>query len=163
MTAWQTGETWLFIMAYAVAWSWGGRPERLAAGLLLFDQWISMEITFGWRIEHFYLVAVVKGCVLLLVFGWLGVRGRRWWPMVMTAAVFLVLATYVLMLAVPTLSHFAAASARVGLNYLIDLTLLFGVLERRLAGERPAGLDAWAKAARITTARGRKAGEACMS
>ena len=163
MTPWQVGETWLCIVVYAVAWNWGGRPERLATGLLLFDQLLGMDVTFDWRIEHFYLVAVVKAWVLLLVFGWLAVRGRRWWPMVMTAAVSLVLVTYGLMLANPTLSHFAAASARVGLNYLINLILLFGVLERWLAGERAAGPAAWEKAARSTAARGRNAREASLS
>ena len=148
MTAWQIGETWLFIVVCTVAWSQGGRPERLATGLLLLDQLISMSVTFDWRIEHSYPVAVVKACVLLVFFGWLGARVNRWWPIAMIAVHSLILATYALGLADPNLSHFAAASARVGLLYLLDLTLLFGVLERWLAGEPPASPAAWRKAAR---------------
>lgn len=153
MTPWQIGETWLCILVFAVAWNRGGHPERLATGLLLLDQLLAMDVTFDWRIEHFYPIAILKGCVLVLVFGWLSVSGRRWWPMVVTAALCLILATYVLRLGNPELSHFAAASARVGLNYLIDLALLLGVLERWLSGEPAASPAAWAKADRLTAAR----------
>lgn len=158
MTLWQIAEALLCIVVYPTAWIRGGHPERLGVGLLLLDQLISMDLTFDWRIEHFYLAAVAKGCGLLLVFGWLGFRTNRWWPLVLTAALILVLSTYVLTLTEPALSHFAAASARVGLWSLIHLVLLLGVWERWLAGEPPAGPAAWAKAARATAARrGRKA------
>lgn len=158
MTVWQIGETWFWIAACAVAWIWGGRPERFAAGLLLLDEYVSMHLTFHWRIEHAYSLAVATYCGMLLVFGWMALRGRRWWPLAMTAILGLVLATYGLKLGNPTLSHFAAASARVGLFYLMDLALLVSVLERWLAGERPAGPAAWIRAERVAAARrGRKA------
>ena len=108
MTAWQIGGIWFSLAVYAVAWSQGGRPERLAAGLLVLAQMLS-SLTFDWRIEHNYLAAVAKGCVLLVVFGWLSLRGNRWWPLIMTAALSLNLFTYILRLVDPTLSHFAAA------------------------------------------------------
>ena len=47
----------------------------------------------------------------------------------------------------------AVATAGVGLGYLIDLALLLGVLESRLAGEPPAARAAWAHAKRVTAAR----------
>lgn len=153
MTVWQLVGAWFCIVVYVVAWTQGGRPERLAAGLLLLDQLIAINLTFGWRLEHFYLTAVIKACGLLLIFGWLAFRANRWWPIALTAALILVLSTYVLRLTDPTLSHFAAASARLGLWLLIHLTLLLGVWERWLAGDTPAGPAAWTRTARLTAAR----------
>lgn len=151
MTVWQVAGTWFGLMAYAVAWVRGGRPERIGAAVLLLDSLVS-AVLYRWHIGHIYPNAIVKEAICLLFIGWLAFRSDRWWPSVTAAALCLVILTYSLRLADPTLTHFAAVSAHVGLNYLIDLTLLFGVLERWLAGERPAGAAAWARAARATAA-----------
>ncbi len=152
MTVWQLAGLWFSLAVYSVAWSRGGRPERLAAGLLILDQMVA-SLTFYWRLDHHDLAAAAKGCVLLVVFGWMSLKGNRWWPLVTVAALSLILFTYVWRLTDPTLSHFAAASARVGLFYLIDLALLFGVWECWLAGDPPTARAAWARAVQVTQAR----------
>ena len=152
MTPWQVGGLLFGFVAYAVAWAWGGRPERLGAGVLLFACLLS-SLSYRWEIGGLYLAAMAQDSVRLLIFGWLCFRSDRWWPLVTTAALGLMVLMYVIRLLDPAFSHFAMASGHVGLGYLIDLALLLGVCERWLAGEPPAGPAAWAKAARATAAR----------
>lgn len=152
MTAWQIAGLWLGVMVYPVAWVWGGRSERLGAGVMLFGYALS-SLTFEWEVGGFRLAVMIEDCLLLLVFGWLCFRSNRWWMLVTTAAMGLIVLTHVVKLLDPAFSQYAAVSARIGLRYLVDLALLLGVWERRLAGEPPAGPAAWAKAARATAAR----------
>lgn len=154
MTLWQLAGTWFALMVYAIAWVRGGRPERFGAAVLILDALMS-SVLFRLGVSDVYPNAMVKESVWLLLIGVLAFRSDRWWPFVMTAALCLVVLIYSLRLIDPTLSHFAAVSAHVGLDYLIDLTLLLGVFERWLAGERPAGPAAWLKAEGITAARRR--------
>jgi len=152
VTPWQIVGLWLGLIVYPIVWIRGGRPERLGAGVLLFGYALS-SLTFEWKVGGFHLAAMIEDCLLLLVFGWLCMRSDRWWPLVTTASMGLIVLTHVVKLLDPGFSQYAAVSARIGLGYLIDLALLLGVWERRLAGEPPAGPAAWADAARATTAR----------
>lgn len=159
MTAWQITGTWFGLTVYALAWVRGGRPERTGAAVLLLDSLVS-SVLFRWDIDQIYPNAMVKEGACLVVIGWLAFRSERWWPIAMTAALCLVILTYVLRLLDPALSHFAAASARVGLAYLIDLILLIGVFERWLAGEPAVAPAAWAEADQATAAGRRGKGAA---
>ena len=155
-TPWQVGGMALGMTAYFVAWIWGGRPERLAAGVLLFFCLLS-SLTFRWEGGELYLIGMVQDFVRLLIFGWLCLRFDRWWALVMTAVLGQMVFVYVAQLLAPALTQYAVASALVGLGYLLDLTLLLSVFERRLAGDQPAAPAAWAAADRATAAsRGRK-------
>lgn len=158
-TSWQVGGMVLGMAAYTVAWLRGGRPERLAAGILLFFCLLS-SMTFRWEGGGHYLIGMAQGAVRLLVFGWLCLRFDRWWLMVIAAALAQMVFVYVAQLLTPALTQFAVASALVGLGYLLDLTLLLSVFERRLAGEPPAGPAAWAAADRATAARRGRRGKA---
>ena len=151
-TPWQVGGMLLGMAAYAVAWIWGGRPERLAAGVLLVTCLLS-GLTVRWEVGEFYWFAMALDVVRLLMFGWLCLRFDRWWPLVVVAALGQMIFVYAAQLLVPTVTQYAVASALVGLGYLIDLTLLLSVIERRLAGEAPSGSAAWAAAVRATAAR----------
>lgn len=161
MTIWNFVGLWLGYVAYAVAWIWGGRAERFAAGVLLAYCMLSF-ITHRWEIGGFHLANFVENCVRLLVFVRLCFRADRWWPFVITAAIGLIVLVDVVALLDPDVPEVAAISAQVGLGYLVDLTLLFSVFERRLAGEAPAGRAAWA-AADVATAARRKRKEAAGS
>ncbi len=147
MTVWQIAGTWFSLMVYAIAWFRGGRPERFGAAVLILDGLLSI-VLFRWGVSGVYPNAMIKESLWLLLIGGLAFRSDRWWPIVMTAAICLIILTYGLRLMDPSLSLYAAMSAHVGLDYLIDLTLLFGVLERWLAGEQPGGRAAWAAAER---------------
>lgn len=128
--------------AYSVAWLKGGHPERFGAGVLLVELSLSW-LTYRWHISGFYLAASVQIAVLVLIFGWLSLRSYRWWPILVTACLVLVLLLRSLSLMDSSLTQVQVGSAMVGLWYLIDLTLLAGVFERWLAGEAPVGRTRW--------------------
>ena len=155
-TSWQVAGMVLGMVAYPVAWFWGGRPERLASGVLLFAFLLS-SLTYRWDVGEIYWIAMAQDCVRLLVFGWMCLRFDRWWPFVITAALGQMIFVYAAQLMYPAVTQYAVASAHVGLGYLIDLALLLSVSERWLAGDPPAGPAAWARAERATAAsRGRR-------
>lgn len=80
----------------------------------------------------------------MLIFGGLALKGDRWWPFAMTATLALVVLVHVSMALTPDLDHRADLSARLGLGILTTMSLLLGVFERWLAGERPVSeLAAW--------------------
>lgn len=146
-------EFYLGLAAYVVAWFWGGRPERFAAAVMLV-QCVFGTILFALRSDiDGNLLSSIGEYVLLLIFGWLSFRSNRWWPFILTAALGLTAAVDFVGLLDPALSHRDEISAKVGLGYLIDLTLLLSVFERMLAGEPPAGRAAWVRANLATIAR----------
>ena len=157
LTIWNFVGIWFGMGAYAVAWTWGGRPERFAAGVLLFYCLLS-SMTHTWEVGGFHVASFLENCIRLLIFGWLCLRSDRWWPFVLTGAIALGVLVDVLALLDPALSEIEAMSAQVGLGYLIDLTLLLSPLERRLAGDAPAGPAAWASA-HVATARRKRVNE----
>jgi len=152
MTAWQFSVFAFGLIAYAVAWVWGGRPERFAAGVLIVVCMVSM-IVFRWQIGGFHLPALLLDMSRLLVFGWLCLRSDRWWLFVVTASIALMVFLQGARLVDPSISQYAVASADVGLGFLLDLALLLGAWESRLAGEPPVAPLAWAKANRLTATR----------
>ncbi len=69
-----------------------------------------------------------------MIFVWLAFRSPRWWPLVATASLILIVLVHVMQMM--TLIPFnGAASARVGLWLLLYTVVLAGALERWLAGE----------------------------
>lgn len=147
MTVWQNVGVALGLLAYAVAWLWGGRPERCGAVFLLVVCMIS-TLTSGSQIGGFNLASLLVDIARLAAFGWLCLRFDRWWPLVVTAGITLMIIVQGAKLIDPSISQYAVGSADVGLGYVIDLALLLSVFERWLAGEKAAGPAAWAKAAR---------------
>lgn len=145
---------WLGVMAYAVAWIWGGRVERFAAAVMLV-QCVIMTLNFilTWENGNVYLTGRIMNAVALLILGWLCFRSDRWWPLLMTATMGLKALLDVVGLLDPDISDFGVASAKIGLGYLIDLTLMLSVIERWLAGEAPVGRTAWVHADIATAAR----------
>lgn len=152
MTIWGVVGIWLGVAAYAVAWLQGGRPERFAAAVMLCVV-ATMSFAHGWESDKHFLVRMILDCVRLLVFGRLFLRSNRWWPSVMTAVMGLMIVADVVRLLSPDISYAGVVSAKVGLGYLVSLTLLFGVYERWLAGEAPASRAAWTRAHIATRAR----------
>lgn len=123
--------------AIIVAWLKGGHTERFGASVLVIAYMLSMH-TYTWQIGNdIYWAAAAQDLIITVVFGWLALRSSRWWPLVMTALFALVMLVHLLTIVDPDLSELAAMSAQVGLNTLINVTLLASVCERWLAGERP--------------------------
>lgn len=91
-----------------------------------------------WVIGDVYVDSTIEDTLKMLFFGWLAFRSDRWWPFVAAAAMVLMLLVHILSM-VTDISWDAAVSARVGLELLAYVTLLAGVAERWMAGERRAG------------------------
>jgi hypothetical protein len=127
----------LGFVAFIAGWLRGGHPERFGVAVLIISYMVSSQ-TYRWRVDDVYWAAAVQDVVLVMVFGQLALRSNRWWPAGMAALFTLVVLVHLLTVFDPNLTRYAATSAQVGLNSLINLTLLAGVFERWLAGERPA-------------------------
>lgn len=152
MTVWQLVGFVFGLPVYALAWVLGGRAERIGAAVLLIVCMLD-TIIFRWQIAGLHLPMLAADTVRLIIFGWLCLSSDRWWPLMATAAMGLMVLVQAARVLDPTITQYAVASAGVGLGYLIDLALLLGVLERRLAGEPPAARAAWTQAKRVTAAR----------
>ena len=123
--------------ALVVAWLKGGHTERFGVAVLFVGYMLSMH-TYTWQVGgDIYWAAAVQDLAATLIFGWLALRASRWWPLVMTALFALVMLVHLFTIMDPDLSEFAAMSAQIGLNTLINVTLLASVVERWLAGEKP--------------------------
>jgi len=125
----------MFFAAVVVAWLWGGRPERFGATAMLLAWAVFRNAHVMWLVGDVYIDSTVEDTLMLLAFGWLAVRSNRWWPLVATAASALTVLVHILSMATD-ISWDAAVSARVGLGLLTCATLLAGVAERWLAGEK---------------------------
>lgn len=134
MTAFFVVANLVAVAAFVAGWTRGGHPERFAVGVLLFDYLTSSLIYRSWT--HLFALQVAQDLVLLTIFGWLALRGVRWWPVVTAGALALIVVVHFLT-AVTPIGRDAVLSARMGLWILIYTTLVAGVGERWLAGERP--------------------------
>lgn len=134
-------------VSFAVGWWRGGHVERFAVAALFCDYALT-RMTTGMTGAH-ELVAASE-FVLAVIFTWLAFRSDRWWTLVASGALTLCVFVFVLETTNPDLPRYAAISARMGLWFLIPLSLLAGVVERWLSGE-PAVSDATTWRRRIPT------------
>jgi len=120
-------------VSFVTAWLRGGHTERFAVAVLFCDYALT-RMTTGMAGAH-ELVAVSES-VLAVIIAWLAFRSDRWWTLVAAGALMLCVLVFVLEWTNPDLPRNAAISARSGLWFVIPLSLLAGVVERWLAGER---------------------------
>jgi hypothetical protein len=123
-------------LALALCWFKGGHTERLAAAwvlvIVVIDDGILPEISFhGFRPLDTLMSLTMAG-----VFLWIAMTRDRWWPFLAAGSTLLVLVVQLYVLLVGGIDLRAYISAHVGLMALLLLTMLIGVLERRVAGER---------------------------
>lgn len=150
MTPVQVGVLILEIAVISVAWVKGGHPERLGACTILI--WDALSIGApawlqGVMVGGFPLFEISLELGVLAVFVRMALRGGRWWPFTASAVMTLSLLVYVAHAFVPELDRRAQISAHVGLAAALSLTLLAGVGERWLAGERPVSSGRWRRRA----------------
>lgn len=103
--------------------------------VLLLDHFGATHV-FAW--VHNPPLEAAEDVLLLTVFGWLALRGGRWWPL-FVAASFVLMGMVHLLSGLSAMSRYDALSARLGLWILIYVTVLAGIGERWLAGEEPVG------------------------
>lgn len=146
MTPAQIGAFGFTTAAILCAWIKGGHPERLGAGAILI--WMITSIAAPARLHYVMageipVLDVALELTLLVVFVRMALGGGRWWPFAASAVVTLSVLVYLALALVPEFDRRAEISAHVGLIVALDLALLTGVVERWLAGERPASASWW--------------------
>lgn len=125
---------------FALAWLKGGHTERFGVTVMIIA-WVASSAP-PVMIGRVHADHAVEDVILMLLFGALALKGDRWWPFAMTAALALTVLVHVSMLLGPDLDRRADISARLGLGVLTTTALLLGVAERWLAGERPVSESA---------------------
>ena len=135
-----------YIAAQLIAWTsflgawWkGGRVERLAAAVLVVDYLMSGLISHL-PLSHVYEIATGVEILTTLIFLWLAFRSDRWWLLAAAAALVLCSLAGIVGIVHPGVTYYAAASAQIGFWIVVYLSLLAGLGERWLAGERAVGL-----------------------
>lgn len=146
MTSWTIASQIVSLSVYAFVWLRGGHPERFGAAVLLLNHLAAM-ITYRWEIGGFFWALAIHDSVLLLIFAWYSFRSARWWPFAVTAGFILIALTRLIDILDPNFSQRDMFSAHVGLWFVVDMSLLAGVVERYLAGEPHAGPSAWQRLA----------------
>lgn len=125
------------VVVFALAWLKGGHPERFGALILTLGYLEAMLLPVVKVMGDLVLFDAIADFTLLVIFLWMALRGRRWWPFLATAVMFLTMMVHAAMVLIPELDTRADMSARMGLTLLLVLGLLAGIGERWLAGERP--------------------------
>jgi hypothetical protein len=123
-------------LAFVIAWSKGGRPERLATAVLVVDYLQSATIS-RLAVPHAHAIATALEGVPTVVFLWLAFTCDRWWLLVASAAMVLINLTGLLGFVHPEVSFYGAASAKLALWTLVHLAMIGGAGERWASGEAP--------------------------
>lgn len=111
--------------------------------VLLLDFLIG-NLTSEWPFRELLMLSAAQDFALMMIFGWMALRGDRWWPIVVTASLTLSVLARVIGMLNPDLSVYATLSAVLGFWILIYVVVLAGVGERWLAGEKPvSGAAVW--------------------
>ena len=111
--------------------------------MLLFDYMLTGLVDYR-TIGGADAVNIASEVSVTLIFIWLAMTSRRWWPLVAAPSLMLCIMVYVLEWVVPELSRYAAYSAQLGLWIVTYLALFAGVGEAWLAGEKPvSGAAVW--------------------
>lgn len=126
------------ILVFALAWLKGGHPERLGVVLMSAAFLVAALAPRVLVLGDMLLYDAISDTVMLAALLWMSFRGDRWWPFLAAAAMFLTAVVHGAMVLIPELDTRADMSARIGLTFLMVIALLAGVVERWLAGERPA-------------------------
>lgn len=131
----------LTCLSFPVGWLRGGHTERFAVAVLFCDFLFTRSVVRT-AVAH-ELVAAAE-FVLTLIFIWMAFRSERWWTIAASAALILCALVYVLDWTNPDLPRNAAISAQIGLWMVVYVSLMAGVAERWLAGEKPvSGAAVW--------------------
>lgn len=139
----------LSLLAFALAWLKGGHTERFGVTVLIVAWIVSFAPPV--MIGRLHADHAVEDALLMILFGWLALKSDRWWPLAMTTTLALTVLVHVAMVVTPGLDHRADIAARLGLGVLTSLSLLLGVAERWLSGERPVSESArWRRARRAS-------------
>ncbi len=144
----------LSLLVFAVAWMRGGHTER--AGVAIFVlAFVASLMVQPLTVNQFRLGEALVDLALCGALVWLALRRDRWWTLAAAAFAGLTLIAHALMFMTPHLEQAHVrmdVASRWGIGVLLILCLAAGVLERWMAGERPASNEArWRRPERPAT------------
>ena len=133
----------IFIILSALAifpfvWLRGGRPER-AVVVILLASYLLVPVLEGLRWGDLMAGVLAIDLAAWIAMIWLCLRYDRWWLLVVTGAQTLSLMAHPVLMLSPSLTLRESVAAQWAFTLVALYSLLLGVVERRLAGERPAG------------------------
>jgi hypothetical protein len=131
----------LSLAVFLLAWVKGGHPERTGVMICILAYLASYAFQ-ALRVGDLHVGDAASDTIVTLAFAWLAMRSNRWWPFAATAVMILMLVVHASMVLVPELTARGDVTARMGLSVVLILSLLAGVGERWLAGERAISADA---------------------
>ena len=120
-----------------LAWLKGGHAERRGVVLLIVG-YVASTFVVAAILDRVRIGELVVDLVLLVFLIALMLRSNRWWPMVAVAVQLLTVASYAAVWLDPDQRLRDNVAARWVLGMVVLYSLLGGVAERWLAGERPA-------------------------
>jgi hypothetical protein len=124
------------LLIFPFAWIRGGHPER-AVAITLILAYASGPFAQMIRWERLYVGVAIVDVMVWIVFVRLALKHDRWWLLVAAAAQSLNVMASVVLVMSPALTTRDNVAAQWAFTIVSLYALLFGVLERRLAGERP--------------------------
>ena len=144
----------LSLLVFAVAWMRGGHTER--AGVAIFVlAFVASLLAQPLTLNNFRLGDAIIDLALFVALVWLALRRDRWWTLAAAAFGGLTLIAHAMMFMTPNLglAHIRMdIASRWGIGVLLILCLGAGVVERWMAGERPASNEArWRRPERPAT------------
>ncbi len=128
----------LTLVVLPLAWAKGGPPERQGAAILLVG-WLLSYLVQDVTLGKTFIGEAAVDAVTTAIFLWLAMTRRRWWLLAATAVMILLMIAHAATAFLPELTPRGDRVARMGLGVLLPLSLLAGIGERWLAGERPGG------------------------
>jgi hypothetical protein len=138
------------VVALALGWLKGGRPERLGVVVWLVAWMLAVPFN-DLRIGDLRWAVALCDLASLGAFLWLGLRFERWWPLGVSACLVLTMVVHLSAVLIPGMTPLGEASAQLGLGMMAVLILASGAFERWLAGEAPASASAvWGRRSRTT-------------
>lgn len=158
MTPFQSFSLYFSLLVFGFVWLKGGHTERHGVVVLIVGYLASHFVTH-WRLDEWHLDDWRVGetavdVVVTLIFAWMALSHARWWTFTATAVMVLTLQVHLSMVLVPELDERADVSARIGLGLLLVLSLLTGVAERWLSGEKPVSCSSvWKRPTSALTSR----------
>ena len=123
-------------LVLGLCWFKGGHTERLAAAWVLVIVVIDDAILPVVTVHGFRPLDGVMSLTTAGVFIWIAMTRDRWWPFFAAGSALLVVVLQLYVLLAGAIDLRAYISAHIGLMALLLLTMLAGVFERRVAGER---------------------------
>ncbi len=122
---------------FALAWTRGGHVERRVVGIMLLA-YVASLLLLPWATDRYRPGDILVDTLFLIALGHLALTRDRWWLIIAVAAQVLTMVSHAHLLLNPEVSLRDNVAVRWAFGVVMLYSLLGGVAERWLAGERAA-------------------------